>query len=77
MTEESKICSVLVHEYSHCFFPAKVQRDGKWYCTRHDPEYLNKKKETEYQRNFKNLKSLTTYLIKEIDKVINKWMEDK
>ena len=27
-----------------CAKPAKVERGGKWFCTIHDPEYINRKK---------------------------------
>ena len=41
-------CSVMVSNntgfYSHpCYESATVERNGKWYCTIHDPEYIKAK----------------------------------
>ena len=30
-------CSKSTGLYRHCGWPATVERDGKWWCTRHDP----------------------------------------
>ena len=37
--------------YSPCQKPAKVERDGKWFCTIHDPEYI-KAKQIKWQADF-------------------------
>ena len=59
---EQKIrCSAMVsdsggwHHYQ-CAKPAKVERDGKWYCKIHDPEYIaskQQKHEEKYELEFK------------------------
>ena len=47
-----KLCSAMIYgDYPphHCQMPAKVERDGKWdgqwYCTVHDPLYVQDKKD--------------------------------
>ena len=54
MTENKKQCSVRVHERGDwigrgypCPKPAKVERDGKWFCTIKDPEYIKAKRAKE------------------------------
>ena len=54
---EKHQCSVKVWDdrsFSwQCLKPAKVERDGKWYCSIHDPEYIkakNKAREEEWER---------------------------
>ncbi len=50
MTDEDQ-CSTMVsgsgswgsfHQH-HCHKQATIQRDGKWYCKIHDPEYIKEK----------------------------------
>jgi len=43
-------CSERVSDYSgwhfyQCKRPVKVEREGKWYCTIHDPEYIKSRQE--------------------------------
>ncbi len=49
MIENKKQCSQRVskgysaYDNPHCQKPAVVERDGKWFCTIHDPEYIKAK----------------------------------
>ena len=47
MTENKKQCSRHVYEDRGRRYPcqkkAVVERDGKWFCTIHDPEYIKAK----------------------------------
>ena len=38
-----------------CQKPAKIEREGKWYCKVHDPEYIKEKREkwkTDFDKKF-------------------------
>lgn len=46
MTEQRRHCSERLGYglfRHHCYLPFKVERDGKDYCTIHDPEYVKAK----------------------------------
>jgi uncharacterized Zn finger protein (UPF0148 family) len=65
MNESKKQCSEKVfpsglygsfHGYS-CSKPATVERDGKWYCKIHDPEYVkakDAKKRAKWDKKYKD-----------------------
>lgn len=36
------------HGYQ-CTFKATVQREGKWFCKKHDPEYIKAKREESFR----------------------------
>ena len=46
MTDEKHRCSTRLFKrfsYCPCEHAAKVERDGKWYCGRHDPEAVKRR----------------------------------
>ncbi|MFA4974910.1 MAG: hypothetical protein WC683_20090 [bacterium] len=47
MTDKPKCSERIFRDYTHypCQHPAVVERDGKWYCKIHDPEYVKAKRE--------------------------------
>lgn len=57
MTQDTRQCSVRISKgYSAydnplCHKPAVVERDGKWFCRIHDPEYI-KAKQAKWQADF-------------------------
>ena len=50
---DKKQCSEKVWDGWHhfpCQRPAKVERDGKWYCGIHDPEYIKAKNQAKEEK---------------------------
>lgn len=56
MERTKRQCSAIISidnwHTAHCSKPAKIERDGKWFCGIHDPEYIKvkeSKREVKYE----------------------------
>ena len=50
-----------------CEHPGTVERDGKWYCRRHDPVAIKTRQDARYQRYVGKIKRATDERIRALD----------
>ena len=66
MSEGKVGCSEKVHDafgvgFHPCSRVGRVERDGKWYCSQHDPCYVKKRREQRQVENQQQLKHQRIY----------------
>ena len=89
MSEGKVGCSEKVHDafgvgFHPCSRVGRVERDGKWYCSQHDPCYVKKRREQRQVENQQQLKHQRIYSQVDMDAALRrakgegalKWTED-
>jgi len=75
---EGKVgCSEKVHDafgvgFHPCSRVGRVERDGKWYCSQHDPCYVKKRREQRQVENQQQLKHQRIYSQVDIDAALRR-----
>lgn len=75
---EGKVgCSEKVHDafgvgFHPCSRVGRVERDGKWYCSQHDPCYVKKRREQRQVENQQQLKHQRIYSQVDMDAALRR-----
>jgi len=77
MSEGKVGCSEKVHDafgvgFHPCSRVGRVERDGKWYCSQHDPCYVKKRREQRQVENQQQLKHQRIYSQVDIDAALRR-----
>jgi len=77
MSEGKVGCSEKVHDafgvgFHLCSRVGRVERDGKWYCSQHDPCYVKKRREQRQVENQQQLKHQRIYSQVDMDAALRR-----
>lgn len=77
MSEGKVGCSEKVHDdfgvgFHPCSRVGRVERDGKWYCSQHDPCYVKKRREQRQVENQQQLKHQRIYSQVDMDAALRR-----